>query len=281
MSHALFSTALFLYLVSSIGHHLHLFSGSERARQAAWIAAGAALAAHLTAIGVFCSLREGSVLTGAMPYSLVAFFVALGQFAANFRPGWSTLGSLTMPLAFLAQFVGQAGSAGPSAPASTWLRPHVTVLLLGFAALALGFGLAVLYLAGTRLLKAKQIEGLFRRLPPLESVQAGAHWLTVVGFTLLTLGMITGVIAAQAVWGPRWYLDPHVLPSFGTTLLAWLVYAGYLGVRMLLGWQGRRTTYFLLAGFVFLVVAFLVSVSEGKRPAPDAAPLAQAKGGRP
>jgi len=271
VSHALFTTTLGLYLLASLGHHLHLFGGSERARRFAWGAVAAGVAVHLAAIGLFCSLREGSVLTGAMPYSLVAFFLALGQLAANFRPGWSTVGSLTLPLAFLAAFVGLAGSAGPTPSATTWMRPHVTVLLLGFAALALSFSLAVAYLVATRLLKAKKVQGLFSRLPPLESIQAGAHWLTVVGFTLLTLGMVTGAIAAHAVWGPDWYLDPHVVPSFATTLVAWLVYAAYLGARMGLRWQGRRTAYFLLAGFAVLVVAFFVSVTGGKRPASDSA----------
>jgi ABC-type uncharacterized transport system permease subunit len=263
---ALNYAALLCYVISTVCYHLHVFGGSDRARRIAVVAVVLGLLAHTAAIGVYCSLGRGSVLRGTMPYSLVAYFIALGQAAAALRKEWSSLGALTMPLAFITQFVGISGpvmGGGHPASGSTLLRPHVTVLLLGFAAFTLSFCLAVIYLLETRLLKEKKIRGLFSRLPPVEAVAAGAHWMAIVGFSLLTLGVITGAIAAPTSWGPDWYTNPRVLPSVITSLVAWAIYAAYLGVSML-GWRGRRTTYFLIAGFVVVLIAFFASVSQGK-----------------
>jgi ABC-type uncharacterized transport system permease subunit len=267
----LFGATLLLYFVSAVSYHAHLFTGSERARKAALACAPLGLAVHTAALGAWCLNHPGSILRDpGMPYSLVAYFIALVQVALNVRPRWATLGSLTMPLAFVVEFY--AGSAAPETAFHTFapgwqpgplMRPHVMALLLGFAAFALAFCLAVLYLIQSRLLKSKQMRGMFSQLPPLESVATAAHWLAAIGFSMLTLGIVTGALAAPEAWGGRWYLDPRTL----TSLVAWAIYAAYLGAILFLGWRGRRTTYFLIAGFLVVLIAFFASLSRPQQSA--------------
>jgi ABC-type uncharacterized transport system permease subunit len=262
LEHALSWVTLLLYFGASVAYHAHLFAGSERARRLAAVIVPVGVVTHTCAIGAWDLTHTGSILRDpAMPFSLVAWCLALVQAGLNFRAGWSALGSLTLPLAFLTLF-----SAGIRAPggaeealASPLMRPHVMGLLLGFAAFTLAFCLAVLYLVQARLLKTKQVRGLFTRVPPLESVSTAAHRLAVIGFSMLTLGIITGAVVAPQSWGPTWYLDARTI----TSLVAWAIYATYLGLSMFLGFRGRRTTYFLIAGFLVVLIAFMVSV---KRP---------------
>jgi ABC-type uncharacterized transport system permease subunit len=254
----LFGLTLLFYLLGSLCYHVHLFVGSGRARRGATVLIAAGLATHTAALGVWCLTHESSIL-GEMPLSLVAFLLALVQLAVDLRRGWASLGSLVVPLAFMAQLyasVRALGAGGETAANSAFLRSHVLVLLLGFAAFALAFCLAVIYLVQSRLLKTKQVRGIFKRLPPLESVGTGAHWLAAVGFSLLTLGMVAGAIVAPQGWDQDWYLDQHIL----TGVVAWVIYAAYLVASLLLGWRGRRTTYFLIAGFLVVLVAFFASV---------------------
>lgn len=254
---------LLFYAVSSIQYHTHLFAGSERAARLARATALVGLVTHTAALGIWCMTHHWSILRDErMPFSVVAFCVALVQLIVSSRKGWPALGSLSIPLAFIAEsYAVTPGPTGVAAAAgSALLRPHVLALLLGFAAFALAFCLAVLYLLQSRLLKTKQIRGLFKRLPPLESVNTAAHRVAILGFTLLTLGIITGSLVAPNSWGPQWYLDPHTV----TGLVAWAIYAAYLGVSSLLGWRGRRTTYFLIAGFLVVLVAFVSSVNRPK-----------------
>jgi ABC-type uncharacterized transport system permease subunit len=262
----LFGTTLLFYFLSSVAHHIHLFAGSERARRVAPLLLAAAVVVHTAALGVWCTTHEWSILRDpGMPFSIVAYFLAVVQLAGDFCRGWAALGSLSVPLAFVAQFYASAvtpGSMVQAPPGGGLLSPHVMAILLAFSAFTLAFCLAVIYLVQSRLLKTKQIKGFFKRLPPLESVSNAAHWLAVVGFSMLTLGVITGAIAAPHRWGAAWYLDPRTL----TSLVAWTIYAAYLTVSMLMGWRGRRTTYFLIAGFLVVLVAFVFSVALPKHP---------------
>ena len=110
----------------------------------------------------------------------------------------------------------------------------------------------MLYLLQSQLLKQKQLGGLFRRLPPLETIRVSAHWLAAAGFSMLSLGLLTGTLWALRAWEPGWYLDPKVV----TSAFAWLVYAVYLYASGVSGWQGRRTTYFLIGGFLAVLIAY-------------------------
>lgn len=262
MGPLLFGLTLLCYLLGSIAHHTHLFAGHERSRRFATGFVAVGLLAHTAAIGVWCTTHGSILQSPTMPFSLVAYFIALAQLAVDFRRGWASVGALSVPLAFVAQFYASARTPGEViavSPGGALLRPHVMVLLLGFAAFTLAFCLAVLYLVQSRLLKRKQLRGgLFSRLPPLESITTGAHWLATIGFSMLTLGIITGMIAAPKTWGPQWYLDPRTLSS----LVAWAIYAFYLGSSLVMGYRGRRSTYFLIAGFLVVLVALVASVAR-------------------
>lgn len=267
--------SLLCYAVSSVLYHTHLFGGgTSRSSRNAWIWAMAGLAAHTAALGIWCTTHTWSILRDErMPFSLVAYVLVLVQVLSSARKGWAALGSISLPLAFIAQSYAVTASPQGTAEGSTSgiIRPHVLVLVLGFAFFTLAFCLAILYLLQSRLLKTKQIRGLFSRLPSLESVSTGAHRAAILGFSLLTLGIITGALVAPASWGPRWYLDPRLL----TSMVAWIIYAAYLGACTFLGWRGRRTTYFLIAGFLVVLVAFVASVNRPRenRPKTTAIPV--------
>jgi ABC-type uncharacterized transport system permease subunit len=259
----LLGLTLLFYFSAAVCYHLHLFAGSERGRSLARALVPAGLVVHTVALGVWCLTHRGSSILRdpGMPFSIVAFFVALAQVALSFRGRWAAMGSLSMALAFIAQFYAAAqipGSPVDAPPGSALLKPHVMALLLGFAALTLAFCVAVIYLVQSRLLKRKQVKGLFSRLPPLDTVATAAHWLAAIGFSMLTLGIITGSIAAPQSFGAQWYLDAHTVIGF----LAWAIYAAYIGASFFLGWRGRRTTYFLIAGYVVVLLSLVVSVAR-------------------
>jgi len=259
----LLAVTLTLYLAASLAYHGYVLAGSEGARRWAVGFTAGAVAMHTAAIGAWC-LLQGALLTHpGMIYSVIAFLVGAAQVIANFAGRWVSLGALSMPLAFLLNLVAisRTAAAAPEVEAShPLLRPHVMVLLLAFAVLALAFCLAILYLAESRMLKQREPNRLSRRLPPLESLSHASHWLAVIGFSLLTLGIISGAVAAPGHWGPGWYLDPRTL----LTLLAWLVYGVYIGASYFLGWRGRRTTYFLIGGFLILVLVLMLSINRGE-----------------
>ncbi len=54
-----------------------------------------------------------------------------------------------------------------------------------------------------------------------------------------------GAYWANRTWGSYWSWDPKETWA----AITWLVYAGYLHMRITRGWRGRRAAYFAILGF--------------------------------
>jgi cytochrome c-type biogenesis protein CcsB len=265
----LFSVVLALYFCAAVVHHAHLFSGGVRSARIATALVWLCVIVHGIAI------VERALLRGIPPFSssfesmsFIAWLIAVFQLVLQIRYGWTAIGALSMPIAFVAvfyaKFLPRSSFADATLLESPFRSPHVLATILGFVSFALAFCFAVAYLVQNRLLKRKQVKGIMRRLPPLEAISVSAHWLAAAGFSMLTLGIITGAIWAMRAWRANWYLDPKVVTSF----IAWLIYASYLFFSSVRGWRGYKTTYFLIAGFVVLLIAYFGVnwVSHGQHP---------------
>lgn len=128
---------------------------------------------------------------------------------------------------------------------SNWLLVHVVTAFLGYAAFALAFGAAILYLLQDRQPRAS--------LPPLPVLDRLIYRTTVLGFLLLTLGIFTGAIWAETAWGRYWSWDPKETWS----LITWLIYAALLHARLLKGWHGRRIAWLAVLGFMAVLFTYL------------------------
>jgi ABC-type uncharacterized transport system permease subunit len=124
---------------------------------------------------------------------------------------------------------------------------------VGIALFTLAFSSAALYLIQEHLLKQKRIDGVFRRLPPLDVLDRAEHRFLLAGFPLLTIGIITGTLWARRVeMGSQSEVLRAVLGY-----VTWLVIAAVLFLRAAAGWRGRRAAYGTIAGFGFAVVILL------------------------
>jgi cytochrome c-type biogenesis protein CcsB len=128
---------------------------------------------------------------------------------------------------------------------SNWLLIHVVTAFLGYAAFALAFGGAILYLLQDRRPRAS--------LPPLPVLDRLIYRTTVLGFLLLTLGIFTGAIWAETAWGRYWSWDPKETWS----LITWFIYAALLHARLLKGWHGRRIAWLAVLGFMAVLFTYL------------------------
>ena len=135
---------------------------------------------------------------------------------------------------------------------SAWLVFHIIAIFIGEAALALACGVGILYLLQETAIKSKQRGFFFKRLPSLDLLDSTGYGCIVVGFTMLTLGLITGFIYAKSVWGRFWSWDPKEVWS-GVT---WLVYAALLHQRLTIGWRGRRAAIMAIIGFALILFTF-------------------------
>jgi ABC-type transport system involved in cytochrome c biogenesis permease subunit len=128
---------------------------------------------------------------------------------------------------------------------NSWLVMHVSVVFFAYAGFTISAVAAILYLIQQRQLKKRTVNLFFRRLPSLEVLDDLSNKAISFALPFMTMTIATGVIRAiKAI--PEWYLDPVVL----TTSLTWIIYGGYLGLRYLGDWQGRKIAYVAIAGFL-------------------------------
>lgn len=148
--------------------------------------------------------------------------------------------------------------ATPLVPAlqSYWLWLHVSVTLLGEGFFAVAFITSLLYL----IVEAKTRQGKETTLSP-SKLDSLSYRLIAIDFPLFTLGgLIFGMIWAYRAWGSYWSWDPKEVWS----LITWFVFALYLHTRLVMGWQGRRSAFiailgFLAALFTYFGVNYLIS----------------------
>jgi len=95
-------------------------------------------------------------------------------------------------------------------------------------------------------------EALERILPGAEALDQLTYKTINIAFPLLTLMIAAGAYWANRTWGSYWSWDPKETWA----LITWLVYAGYLHMRMVRGWRGRRAAYFAIAGFAIVLFTF-------------------------
>jgi ABC-type uncharacterized transport system permease subunit len=173
------------------------------------------------------------------------------------RARLQALAVVVAPAAFLGVFFGSFGldpgalRAGASEPA--WAHAHVLLASAGFALLGVAGAAGLLYLAQHRSLKRKTRLRGRAILPPLEALDRVNAFTVSVGFLLLSLALVTGVLWTHATEGVLWPRSPHA----NAALVAWAIYAVLVGARFLARQGATQSARSAVAGFAFLLVAVL------------------------
>ena len=155
---------------------------------------------------------------------------------------------------------------------SSWLIMHVSVVMLSYAALVIGslISASVLFVnknqplqirsssSGTGGFKVSNSYPLNDLIEPVqfshsEQLDTLSYRAILVGFVLLTLGLISGAVWANEAWGTWWSWDPKETWAF----ISWLFYAAYLHMRISKGWQGRRPALLATTGFFVVLICYL------------------------
>jgi len=90
------------------------------------------------------------------------------------------------------------------------------------------------------------------QLPPLLTMERLLFRLVTLGFVLLTLTVLTGVVFSEALFDRPIVFDHKTI----FTLIAWAIFAALLAGRALYGWRGRVALRWTLAGFVAMFLAY-------------------------
>ncbi len=252
------TATLLLYMLSTAGYLIYLFLQKDYLQRLGYALLLAGFLCH-TVIIVYGFVESGNIPVGNLRETLcLAGWAVAGVFLIiQYRYNIKILGIYAAPFIALIMVIvshlPQDPAQTPTIFKSLWLITHVIVILVGEAAFALACGIGVLYLLQENAIKTKRHRFFFRRLPSLDLLDTVGYACIVIGFTMLTLGLITGFIYAKSVWGRFWSGDPKEVWA-GIT---WLFYAVLLHERLTVGWRGRRSAIMAIIGFGVLLFTFL------------------------
>lgn len=266
-SSLLFNITTFAYLISMLVFFAFLASRTKAIGTAAMLVAYGGLLAQSAAIAL--RWKESYDLgMGHAPlsnlYESVVFFswtIVLIYALLDIKFKYRVIGAFVMPFALLGMAWAQLGmntGIEPLVPAlqSNWLLYHVITCFLGYAAFAVACGISIMYLikAGSEeSAESSAGSGLLAMFPPMKVLDDLNYRAIMVGFPLLTLGIITGAAWANYAWGTYWSWDPKETWS----LIVWFVYAAFLHARITKGWVGKRTAWLSIIGFAATIFCYL------------------------
>ena len=266
---SVFISATIIYLFSCACYFGYLFFQKSILQRSAVVLMVIGFALH-TASLVACGIQAGHVPVNNLheTLSVTGWAIAAVFLTFSFRYKLKVLGIYAAPLITLVMITAyqmpRPLAQDPQLLKSWWLASHIVTIFLGNAAFTLACGLGVLYLLQENAIKKKTRGFFFSRLPSLDLLDTTGYACIVVGFSMITIGLITGVVYAKAIWGRFWSWDPKEVWS----AITWLFYAALLHKRLAVGWRGRRAAIMAIIGlgvllFTFLGVNFLLQGHHG------------------
>ena len=265
----MFNITTILFLVSTLLFFVYLVSRSNSIGIGASSAAFFGLAVETVAI-ILRWKESYDMGHGHAPlsnlYESVVFFawtIVLIYLIVELKYKYRVIGAFVMPFALLGMSWAQLGlhsGIEPLVPAlqSNWLLYHVITCFLGYAAFAVACGISIMYLIKARAegdtpattVSAGSVIGMF---PPIRVLDDLNYKAIMIGFPLLTLGIVTGAAWANYAWGTYWSWDPKETWS----LIVWFVYAAFLHARITRGWVGKRAAWLSIIGFAATIFCYL------------------------
>ncbi|MGA7906790.1 MAG: cytochrome c biogenesis protein CcsA [Candidatus Sulfotelmatobacter sp.] len=95
-------------------------------------------------------------------------------------------------------------------------------------------------------------DDLERLLPDADALDRITYKTVCIAFPLLTLMIAAGAYWANRTWGSYWSWDPKETWA----AITWLIYAGYLHMRITRGMRGLVAAYFAVLGFAVVMFTF-------------------------
>ncbi len=260
----IFSYTTFVYFAAFMFYLLGMVMNREILARIGTFASLIGLLAQTVAI-ILRWVESYSLGVGHAPFSnlyeslvFFAWTIMFLYMIVEWRTKNRTFGTFITPLAFLAMAYASfspniSSHIQPLIPAlkSNWLISHVITCFFGYAAFALSFGLSLMYLL-KRLDREERNNIFLKLIPGLRILDDLNYQMIVVGFLMLTLGIITGSVWAHSAWGTYWSWDPKETWS----LITWLVYASVIHSRMVRGWKGKRIAILSIVGFACVLFTY-------------------------
>ncbi len=263
----IFKSIAFIYLLSSVLYFCCLVFQNKKLSKVALIVTSFGFVAHTAAI-ILRWVESYQMGIGHAPLSnlfesmvFFAWAIVLIHLFFEFKYKFKieSMGAFASPFASLAMFFACFffdTEISPLVPAlqSQWLVYHVITCFLGYGAFAVSCGASIIYLIKIgREEKNLPSRSLMSFFPDSKFLDQLNYKVIIIGFPMLTMGIITGAAWAYYAWGRYWGWDPKETWS----LITWFIYAAFLHARFARGWRGKKSAILSIIGFAAVLFTYL------------------------
>ncbi len=244
--------AAFSYL-ASFGHTLYAL-GAGKFRPARFNLAAMIAGFGFTSVFLFvrgeqvgsCPITNLFEVLVFLSWSIVLIYLVVG-------PAYrlSLMGAFTAPLVLtilLLASLAPADTASRIAFPNAVVEFHAALSIIAYGAFGLGAIAGVMYLVQEHQIKRHSANELFYNLPPITDLSRTNARLLFVGFVMLTIAIVAGLVANLPVANAK----------TATSLVIWVIYGLILLVRQANRLPPRRTAALSVAVFALALVTLPV-----------------------
>ncbi|HCD34186.1 MAG TPA: hypothetical protein DER01_17375 [Phycisphaerales bacterium] len=132
---------------------------------------------------------------------------------------------------------------------------HLFAVYMGTLAVFISALYGGTYLFSERRLKRKENLGQSKQFASLETLERMIVVSSAVGFTFISLGLVTGLVSISALHEKMpsgWWHSPKIILAFAV----WVIYALLFNVRHTIFFRGSRAAWLSLLGLLLLIMTF-------------------------
>lgn len=227
---------------------------SSRASWATWLLP-AALLLHAWLAWNDVATADGLDVSLANAVSVVGGLVAAVALLSGLLRTLPAIGTVVLPVAAIAVLL-PAVFARPhdfAFAGKPLAAAHVAVALVSYALFLVAAVQALILMGLEKRLHRRLPDPGGESLPPLLTLERFLFRLVTAGFVLLTLTLASGMLFAEQLFGrPVPFTHKSVF-----SLLGWFTFGALLWGRWRYGWRGRVALRWIIAGTVFVFLAYL------------------------
>jgi ABC-type uncharacterized transport system permease subunit len=217
----------------------------------------AALLLHGWMAGREIATPDGLDLSLPHALSVVAGLVALVAWISGLLRTLPAIATVVLPVAAVSSLIPALSTNPHRFPYAVepWAALHVGVALVSYALFLVAAVQALVLMGLEKRLHRRLPDPGAAGLPPLLTLERFLFRLVTVGFVLLTLTLASGMLFSEQIFGkPVVFTHKSVF-----SVLGWLTFGALLWGRWRYGWRGRVALRWIIAGTVFVFLAYLGS----------------------
>jgi ABC-type uncharacterized transport system permease subunit len=218
---------------------------------------GIGLLLHALAAGQAIVRPGGLDLSFVNALSLVAGLAVLAAWATGMLRALPGVAAVVLPVAALCALLPPLATSPHRIPFSggPWAAAHIAIALVAYA-LFVVVALQALVMTGLEKRLHRGLPEQPARAPtPLLTLERFMFRLLGIGFVLLTMTLVSGILFSEQLFGKAVPLTHKNVFS----VAGWLAFAVLLFGRWRYGWRGRTALKWILAATLLLVLGYLGS----------------------